>query len=374
MTQRLLSIILIAFSLYSCSEKATNLTVTGDVENLTNGTVYLQHVGYGAIDIIDSAKIENGHFDLKTWIDDTAFYRLKLSNGLYGSLILRPNENLVVSGDASRFEPTMKVTGSVSSERLRELVQIQIDYYNKKESLTQSLQRIRDKSKEKQYIQLLGELQKEMANYPISLIQFNEKYPGDLATLTSIEELDPQQYEDAHVATYEALLQTMPNSEYVVEFGKRVAPLLRFKTGSVAPDFTLNDPSGQPLSLSQLKGQYVLLDFWASWCRPCRAENPNIVKAYNQYKDYGFTVLSVSLDGVNRQGQDPRVAWTQAITQDGLIWPYHVSDLQGWQSSVVALYNVTSIPKSFLIDKDGKIIAKNLRGPQLDQKLKTLFN
>jgi thiol-disulfide isomerase/thioredoxin len=136
--------------------------------------------------------------------------------------------------------------------------------------------------------------------------------------------------------------------------------------GEMAPDIQLADRDGKILPLSNLKGKVVLLDFWASWCGPCRHENPNVVRAYNQYKDKGFTVFSVSLD----QSKDK---WLAAIAKDGLAWENHVSDLKGWGSAGAALYQVRGIPATFLLDKNGKIIAKNLRGSALEDKLKELL-
>jgi peroxiredoxin len=131
--------------------------------------------------------------------------------------------------------------------------------------------------------------------------------------------------------------------------------------GSDAMDFTQNDTTGRPVALSSLRGKYVLLDFWASWCRPCRAENPNVVRAYQKFSKKNFTILGVSLD----QQKD---AWTKAIQADRLTW-MHVSDLQQWSNAVAQLYHVQGIPQNFLIDPNGKIIAKNLRGADLDAKL-----
>lgn len=131
--------------------------------------------------------------------------------------------------------------------------------------------------------------------------------------------------------------------------------------GSQAIEFTQNDVNDKPVSLSSFKGKYVLLDFWASWCRPCRMENPNVVKAYNKFKDKNFTVLSVSLD----QQKSP---WLNAIEKDGLSWT-HVSDLQFWNNAVASLYRVQSIPQNYLIDPNGKIVAKDLRGEDLEKKL-----
>ncbi|MCG8580919.1 MAG: TlpA family protein disulfide reductase [Bacteroidales bacterium] len=144
-----------------------------------------------------------------------------------------------------------------------------------------------------------------------------------------------------------------------------------YQVGDIAPDFTQKTPNGKSISLSSLKGQIVLIDFWASWCAPCRKENPHLVEAYKLHKDdvfgkaNGFTILSVSLD-VKEE------AWKKAIKDDNLIWKHHVSDLKGWRNTVAKQYGIRSVPSSFLIDEEGVIIALNLRGDELDKKLKRL--
>lgn len=150
------------------------------------------------------------------------------------------------------------------------------------------------------------------------------------------------------------------------------APQTGLAVGNTAPDLKYPDPEGKEISLSSLKGKLVLIDFWAAWCPPCRAENPNLVSTYKKYKDKtftagnGFTIYSVSLDR-------SKANWVSAIKNDNLEWPYHVSDLKYWSSEAAAIYKVESIPASFLIDANGKILAKNLRGEQLGATLESLL-
>lgn len=146
---------------------------------------------------------------------------------------------------------------------------------------------------------------------------------------------------------------------------KQVDAMQAFIIGGTAPDFAQQTPEGKDLKLSALRGKVVLIDFWASWCGPCRRENPNVVRVYNQYKDKGFEILGVSLDSAKDR-------WVQAIEQDGLTW-MHVSDLKGWQNEVAQVYGVRAIPQTVLLDAEGKIIARNLRGPSLEEKLAELF-
>jgi peroxiredoxin len=203
----------------------------------------------------------------------------------------------------------------------------------------------------KEIIATFNTLSKANTGSPVTtlmLLQFSNIFPEIKENLATI---------------YETLAPSAKKGPFAEFIDKTIASSAFGQIGTALPDFTQNDVNGKPFTLSSLKGKYVLVDFWASWCGPCRAENPNIVKAFNKFKSKKFTVLGVSLD------QD-KPKWLEAIKKDGLAWS-HVSDLKYWNNAVAAQFGIQSIPASFLIDPAGKIIARDLRGADLDKFLET---
>ena len=173
-----------------------------------------------------------------------------------------------------------------------------------------------------------------------------------------------EQYAPLYKDVRDALIDRYSNNEFVKHLDQKLRSVVM--VGMDAPDIVMTDTTGTLRRLSDLRGRVVLIDFWASWCGPCRMENPNVVRVYQRYHDQGFEIFSVSLDN-NRE------KWVQAIKKDNLMWPNHVSDLRGWSSAAGRLYGINSIPATVLVDRDGKVLARNLRGSQLEQTLKEIF-
>ena len=345
----------------------------GKLDNAHGETIYLQQLAPQGINDVDTTTLnDKGEFTLTAPIKEIGFFRLKIAERNFATFIFSPNEKVTVTGDASNIGNTYQVEGSPDSKLFWELNKASMVNYGKRDSLQKTFQALINSPKmDSLRMDSLGNALEKPYTALVDahneyLKQFINKNSTSLVALAAIQQLPAEENEDIYKKLDASLSKKYPASPYVKAFHEGVAKQNQIAIGTPAPEINLNTPEGKPLALSSLKGKVVLIDFWASWCGPCRAENPNVVNAYKKYVGKGFDIYSVSLD---KDGEK----WKQAIQKDNLIWKNHVSDLKFWQSPVVALYNFNSIPTNVLIDKKGNIIAKNLRGEDLDKKLAEIF-
>ena len=363
------------FTIAACSNSNSEngFELTGKFTNSNGETIIFEQMAPDGLKTLDTAIIdENGEIKINVTIPEKGFYRLKISDKNFATFILDTNEKVTVGGNAADFGNTYTVEGSPDSKLFWEINQASMLNYKKRDSLQKAFQEFVNLSQmdslrvdsmsnalEKPYMALVEEHNSFLKN-------FVEKNTTSFAALAAIQQLPPEEFLETYIKLDEGLFGKYPNSTYIKAFHEGVTGQKKLGIGTPAPEIVMNTPDGKPLALSSLKGKVVLVDFWASWCGPCRAENPTVVKAYNKYKSKGFDISSVSLD----KDLDK---WTEAIKKDNLTWTNHVCDFKFWQSPVVALYNFDGIPYNVLIDKDGNILAKSLRGEDLEKKLEELL-
>jgi peroxiredoxin len=299
-------------------------------------------------------------------VAEPAIYKLGFENQ-EGIMLVVDNNTIEVTADSGKVAQTYTVKGSKDSELIQQLNKIMQSMQENATALNQQFQEASSSGNQAEAKRLQEQfmaLQQENQNQLKAFVKANPSSVVSVYTAGNILNLDEQYtFIDSMNTTFKAAL---PNSKYTKFLDARLSKMRSTAMGSAAPDIKLPSPNGQEIALTSLRGKYVLIDFWASWCGPCRKENPNVVRMYNKYKDKGFEIFGVSLD------QD-RAKWLKAIENDKLTWP-HVSDLKGWESAAASLYGITAIPQTVLLDKEGKIIAKNLRGEALEAKLASLLN
>lgn len=374
--KKILFVVLSIAYLGACSgskSSKSHFEISGKLVNGIGTTVYLEALSPNGTVKVDSAIIdENGDFKMNKAKIQYGFYNLKVDERNFATLILDSAEKVTLTGDAKNLGYTYRVEGSKDSELFYQLNEVSKKNYFKRDSITKLFQTLANTMQmDQQRLDSLNRaLEKPfndlMAAQNDYLLGFVQKNATSLVSLAAIQQLDQNLFADAYFKLDEALFAKYPNSIYVKLFHDAVAQSRKLSMGSLAPEINLNTPEGKTVALSSLRGKVVLIDFWASWCGPCRAENPNVVNAYKKYKDKGFDIYGVSLD-------KDKNAWEAAIKKDGLTWT-HVSDLKFWNSEVVKLYNFNGIPTNYLVDREGKILAKNLRGEDLDKKLAEVFS
>lgn len=349
--------------LASCTNQPVNknqYTINGTIDGDSSGIVYLFKRESGKWVKLDSAQVENNKFKFSNTLDFPEMYYISIKGeNKFAPIFVEPSE-ITFKTSYDNFR-SAEITGSEAQTEYDSL-QSKLGMFD--EMFSNAWNKIKE-ARNKDDKEAEDKWQKEYDNIDAQMKQFildnamtnNKSVVAAYAVLRHAYYYDEKDLEPI-VNNFDPSIKDSP---YVKQLSDRVETLKRVAVGQPAVDFTMTDTAGNPVELSSLFGKYLLVDFWASWCGPCRRENPNVVATYNQYHDKGFDILGVSFD-------ESKDKWIKAIKDDGLVW-HQVSDLKGWGNEAGKLYAINSIPANVLLDPSGKIIAKNLSGDDLKDKL-----
>lgn len=357
------------FGFFSCGgadSTGEKVVITGNLQNVPQGVVVLSQFTDSRPKVLDTLEIKsNGDFSFEfDSISAPTFYELNL----YGQRVVKLalyTEDVDVKFNFS--DPnSLQIEGSKDSKEMLKLEKLMEEYQVKVNQLNERYYEAMSKNDAAVIQQIQMDAMTLESQQVVNVKEMIESMGDSFASLAAIGLLNPQNDFPFIDALVTKLNENYPGSAAILQMKQQLDELRALAVGQVAPDIVLPDPSGKTTKLSDLRGKYVLIDFWAAWCKPCRQENPNVVRLYSQYNAKGFEVFGVSLD---RSRED----WVKAIADDQLNWT-QVSDLLYFNSAAAVLYQIQAIPATYLIDPDGKIIAKDLRGPSLEAKLAELFD
>jgi peroxiredoxin len=359
--KKLLLPIITLLILAACSRPENEFRLSGSIDDAAPGWIVFSKAMDNKLVPVDSVNSQNGEFTFSGTIDLPEMFYLKFKEDDVTHRIFIAPGNISVTGTLEEPE----VSGSEAHDIYQRYVTEMMSFDGRRQDLydefrvasnegdEEKMQKIREKVEELDY-----EQEHLIDNF---IVAQKDNVVGPYLLISNV-----YQYElEKLIEKRELFASSLAASKYVQRLDKQIAKLQSVEIGKVAPLFTQNDPEGNPVALDNLRGKYLLVDFWASWCGPCRRENPNIVAAWQKYHDKGFDVLGVSLDR-------NRADWLKAIEDDNLTWT-HVSDLKFWSNEASTLYGINSIPASFLLDPEGVIVAKDLREEALHQKLEEIF-
>jgi len=365
---------IILFSIIFCSFRAVSqtpvqVTVSGNIFNLKSDSIKIsQYTTNGYIDYLKAPLSKKGDFSIKGKLPAKDYYVLRISPTEHLNLILRDASDIKVYGDGSNITAFNNIIGSQESSNMNIFINDLREFNQKKDSANAYLRKFPEQldAVNQSFSQIFYEFNAMRQRY----ISENTNSPALVPTLQTI---DPSKEFPLYESVINQLVAGFDGSPTIAQIKANYLQLKEqnqamdfLASGNIAPDFSQAKVDGSMLKLSDLRGKVVLIDFWASWCGPCRKENPHVVNLYKKYEKAGFTVLSVSLDKT-------REPWLAAIEKDQLSWPNHVSDLKFWSNEAAQLYKVSGIPFTVLVDKEGKIINTKLRGAELESALQSIF-
>ena len=398
MIKNIFGIVMISFVLFSCGNESTiddvedeegietesnlpdNFSISGTIDHAARQNLYLEAMTQqGVVKVAATQLDEYGKFKLAGNIPGLGIYQLRLGDQGEELIVLTllPDDNITLNASKETFISSPELSGGTWTKAMTEYTPIFAKFHKEQEELQKLKGKIDDSDLTKRFIAIkkpVDDFSKKVMisdpSNPYNIVLssaitpqmgFEDWDPKNLTILANVAAAFEKSYPDAKM-TEAMVTQTAQVEMMYNQFVGNEASV-----GKIAPEIALPRPNGSLLKLSSLRGNYVLIDFWAAWCGPCRRENPNVIRLYNQYKDKGFTVYSVSLD-------ENKEAWLGAIASDGLVWPNHVSDLKRWNSPIVQAYQIQGIPHTVLVDPKGKILAIGLRGAELEQKLNELLS